>query len=159
MKAGVLVRLVVSVAVPLLAGVLGGIATSPAIPDWYGTLNKPAFSPPNWLFGPAWTVLYILMGVATFLVWQKGLQTPGVKVALLVFIIQLLLNVIWSFLFFGWRAPVAGLVEIVVLWLAILLTIVLYFRVRPAAGVLLLPYIGWVTFATILNAAIVKLNP
>jgi len=99
------------------------------------------------------------MGIALFLVWRKGFNAPGVKLALLVFLIQLALNVLWSFLFFGLRSPLAGLLEIPILWLAILVTVILFFRVSVPAGVLLLPYIGWVTFATILNAAIVKLNP
>lgn len=154
-----IVKLVISIALPLGAGVLGGIATTPAIPIWYEGLNKPAFNPPRWLFGPAWTLLYILMGIALFLVWRKGFNKPGVKLALLVFLIQLVLNVIWSFLFFGLRSPLAGLIEIIILWLAILLTLILFFRVSVPAGVLLLPYISWVTFASVLNGAIVKLNP
>lgn len=159
MKALDIVKLVVSIALPLGAGALGGLATAPAIPTWYQTLNKPVFSPPQWLFGPAWTTLYILMGIALFLVWRQGFSAPGVRLALLAFLVQLVLNVIWSFLFFGLRSPLIALIEIVVLWLAILFTIIRFFRVSVPAGVLLLPYIGWVTFATILNAALVKLNP
>lgn len=158
MKAGDIVKLIISIALPLAAGALGNIATMPAIPTWYQGLNKPAFNPPRGLFGPAWTLLYILMGIALFFVWCKGFNKPGVKLALLVFLIQLVLNVIWSFLFFGLRSPLAGLIEIVVLWLAILFTLILFFRVSVPAGVLLLPYLGWVTFATVLNAAIVTMN-
>ncbi|MCR4424461.1 MAG: TspO/MBR family protein [candidate division WOR-3 bacterium] len=159
MKGADIVKLIVSIALPLAAGALGNVATAPKIPNWYQSLNKPVFNPPRWLFGPAWTLLFILMGIALFLVWRKGFNAPGVKLALFVFLIQLALNVLWSFLFFGLRSPLAGLMEITILWLAILVTIILFFRVSVPAGVLLLPYIGWVTFATILNAAIVKLNP
>ncbi|MGQ9708290.1 MAG: TspO/MBR family protein [bacterium] len=159
MKTGDIVKLIISIALPLAAGALGNIATMPAIPTWYQGLNKPAFNPPRWLFGPAWSLLYILMGIALFLVWRRGFSNPEVKLALLVFLIQLVLNVIWSFLFFGLRSPIAGLIEIVILWLAILLTLILFFRVSVPAGVLLLPYLGWVTFASVLNGAIVKLNP
>ncbi|MFO7674814.1 MAG: TspO/MBR family protein [bacterium] len=152
------VRVLVSFAVPLLAGALGSLATRPAITGWYATLNKPPFNPPGWLFGPAWTVLYILMGLAAYLVWSRGLAAPGVKPALALFVVQMFLNVLWSFLFFAARSPLAGFVEIVALWAAILVTMVLFFRVSPAAGWLMVPYIGWVSFAAVLNGAIMLLN-
>uniref|UniRef100_A0A7C4CAW5 Tryptophan-rich sensory protein n=1 Tax=candidate division WOR-3 bacterium TaxID=2052148 RepID=A0A7C4CAW5_UNCW3 len=158
MRAQDIVKLVVSLLLPLGSGAIGGLATSAAIPTWYQELSKPAFSPPNWLFGPAWTVLYLLMGIAAFLVWRLGWGTPGVRIALAAFLGQLLLNALWSLLFFGLRSPLAGMVEIVVLWLAVGLTIVLFARVSIAAGLLLLPYIGWVTFAAVLNGAILALN-
>jgi len=144
--------------VVLVAGGIGSLATTRAIPTWYEGLRKPSFNPPEWLFGPAWTVLYLLMAVAAFLVWKQGLGVPGVKLALIVFLAQLLLNSAWSILFFGLRSPLAGLVDIFLLWFAILTTIILFFRVSTAAGVLLLPYIAWVSFAAILNAAILLLN-
>jgi tryptophan-rich sensory protein len=143
----------------LLASSIGSFATVRAIPRWYAGLAKPSFNPPEWLFGPAWTVLYLMMAVAAWLVWKQGLGVPGVKLALIVFLAQLVLNSLWSILFFGLRSPLAGLVEIIVLWLAILATIFLFFRVSVPAGVLLFPYIAWVTFAAILNAAILRLNP
>ncbi|MEO0080064.1 MAG: TspO/MBR family protein [candidate division WOR-3 bacterium] len=158
MKTGDIIKLVVCLALTLGAGALGGLATAPAIPTWYQTLSKPAFNPPQWLFGPAWTVLYILMGVAAFLVWRAGFSAAAVRLALALFLVQLVLNVLWSFLFFGLRSPLAGLVEIVILWLAIAATLVLFFRVSTVAGLLLIPYIGWVTFAAILNAALLALN-
>lgn len=158
MEIGKVVRVFISFAVPLLVGALGSLATRPAIGTWYAGLNKPVFTPPGWLFGPAWTVLYILMGLAAYLVWSRGLAAPGVKVALIVFLVQLLLNLAWSFIFFAARSPFWGFVEILVLWVAIAVTIVLFFRVRPLAGWLLLPYIGWVSFAAVLNAAIMVLN-
>ena len=129
-----------------------------AIPTWYTGLAKPSFNPPAWLFGPAWTLLYLMMAVAAWLVWKQGIGAAGVKLALAVFLAQLILNTLWSILFFGLRSPLAGLVDIVALWLAILATIVLFFRASPPAGLLLPPYIGWVTFAAIPNAAILRLN-
>lgn len=158
MKTGEALKVLVSIAVPLGCGLLGSLATRPAIPGWYSGLAKPAFAPPNWLFGPAWTLLYILMGTAAYLVWRRGLAAPGVKPALVVFLVQLALNLAWSWLFFGLRSPLAGLVEIVLLWCAIVVNIALFFRVSTAAGIMLLPYIGWVSFATALNAAIWSLN-
>jgi len=158
MKIGDVLKLAVSIVLPLACGFLGSLATRPAIEGWYSGLAKPAFAPPNWLFGPAWTVLYILMGIAAFIVWRRALAAPGVKPALLVFLIQLALNLAWSWLFFALRSPLAGLVEIGVLWCAILVTIILFFRISAPAGILLLPYIGWVSFATALNGAIYFLN-
>ncbi len=158
MKSSEIIKAVVSIAVPLGCGLLGSLATRPAITGWFTGLSKPSFAPPNWLFGPAWTLLYILMGIAAYLVWRPGLAAPGVKPALIVFLVQLVLNVAWSFLFFGMRSPLAGLVEIVVLWCAIVVSIVLFFRVSTTAGVLMLPYIGWVSFASVLNASLWSLN-
>jgi len=144
--------------VVLAAGGIGSLATTRAIPTWYKGLAKPAFNPPEWLFGPAWTALYLLMVVAAWLVCKQGFGAPGVKLALAVFLAQLILNVLWLVLFFGLRSPLAGLVDIVVLWLAILATIILFFRISLPAGVLLLPYIGWVSCAAVLNAVILRLN-
>ncbi|MCX6843538.1 MAG: tryptophan-rich sensory protein [candidate division WOR-3 bacterium] len=142
----------------LAASSIGSFATVRAIPTWYKGLAKPSFNPPNWLFGPAWTVLYLLMAVAAWLVWKQGVGAAGVKLALAVFLVQLILNALWSILFFGLRSPLAGMVDIVVLWLAILATVILFFRVSVPAGILLLPYIAWVSFAALLNAAILRLN-
>ncbi len=158
MRISVVFRAIVSIGVPLLCGFVGSFATRPAIDGWYAGLTRPAFNPPNWVFGPAWTLLYILMGIAAFLVWNRGLAARGVKPALLLFTVQLALNVAWSFIFFAGRSPLWGFVEIVVLWLAIAATVVLSFRVSAAAGWLLLPYIGWVSFAAVLNGAIMVLN-
>jgi translocator protein len=142
----------------MLASAVGSFATVRAIPTWYKGLAKPSFNPPAWLFGPAWTLLYLLMAVAAWLVWKQGIGAAGVKLALAVFLVQLVLNALWSVFFFGLCSPLAGLMDIVALWLAILATIILFFRVSVPAGVLLLPYIGWVTFAALLNAAILRLN-
>ena len=158
MRGSDLLKLLASLTVVLAAGGIGSLATTRAIPTWYKGLVKPSFNPPEWLFGPAWTMLYLLMAVAVFLVWKQGFGVPGVKLALAVFLVQLVLNALWSVLFFGLRSPLAGLVEIAVLWVAILATIILFFRVSVPAGVLLLPYIAWVSFAALLNAAILRLN-
>ena len=151
-------KLFICLGTVLAASAIGSFATVRAIPTWYKGLTKPSFNPPEWLFGPAWTVLYLMMAVAAWLVWKQGIGAPGVKLALGAFLGQLVLNCFWSILFFGFRSPLAGLVDIVLLWLAILATIVLFFRVSSAAGILLLPYIAWVSFAAVLNAAVLRLN-
>lgn len=137
--------------------VLGGLATSAAIPDWYATLAKPSWTPPNWVFGPAWTTLYVLMAVAAWLVWRRR-RLVDVRGALIAWWAQLALNLLWTMLFFGLRQPLWGLIEIVVLWIAIAITIALFYRVRPLAALLLVPYIAWVSFAISLNAGIVALQ-
>lgn len=152
------VRLVVSVVACEAAGGVGSIFTAPAIATWYAALDKPWFTPPNWLFAPAWTTLFLLMGIAAFLVWRKGLGYPGVRAALVVFAVQLVLNILWSVVFFGLKSPLGGVVEIAFLWAAIVLTIVAFWRLSVAAGVLLLPYILWVSFAAALNISVFILN-
>ncbi len=158
MSGSSLLKLLASLAVVLAAGGIGSLATTSAIPTWYRSLTKPSFNPPDWLFGPAWTLLYLLMAVAAWLVWKQGIGAAGVKLALGAFVLQLVLNSLWSVFFFGMRSPLAGLVDIIVLWMAIVATIVLFFRVSIPAGILLLPYLAWVSFAAVLNAAIVRLN-
>ncbi|MFC1893496.1 TspO/MBR family protein [Chloroflexota bacterium] len=158
-KAGEVVRLVMSLVACQCAGLIGSIFTTPAIPTWYAALEKPPFTPPNWLFAPAWATLYLLMGVAAFLVWRKGLHEEGVKSALVVFLVQLVINAVWSVVFFGLQSPVAGAIVIIALWTAILITILGFFRLSVAAGALLLPYILWVSFAAALNIAVLILNP
>lgn len=151
-------RLIISIVVCQLAGVIGSIFTTPAIPGWYASLKKPAFSPPNWLFGPVWITLFLLMGISLFIVWRKGVDTPYVRSGLIVFGIQLVFNVLWSIAFFGMRSPFAGLLIIVILWIAILLTIIQFSKVSELAAALLIPYIVWVSFATILNISLYLLN-
>ena len=152
------IKLVIAVAVPLLVGGLSGFATSRGVEAWYPTLVKPSFNPPSWIFGPVWTALYILMGVAAFLVWRKGLATKGVKAALLLFAVQLALNGLWSILFFGLRSPGWALVEIGLLGLAIVGTLIAFWRLTTAAGWLVVPYLAWVSFAAVLNGSIWMLN-
>jgi len=151
-------KLVVAVAIPLLVAGLSGFATAQGVREWYPTLVKPSFNPPSWVFGPVWTLLYLMMGIAAFLVWQKGWESGAVKTALALFAIQLILNGLWSVLFFGMRSPGLAFAEILLLWISIGGTIVLFWRVAPIAGMLLLPYEAWVTFAVVLNGAIWILN-
>ena len=153
-----LIKAIVCILLCLSAGGIGSAFTASAIPAWYATLVKPSFSPPNWVFAPVWTLLYIMMGLAAAIVWQKGLQNPVVRTALVVFLIQLILNLIWSFLFFGLRSPLYGLVDILFLWTMILVTIAQFSKVSTLAAALLIPYILWVTFATGLNLGIFLLN-
>jgi len=153
-----ILKLAISVAVPLAVGGLSGFATARGVATWYPTLTKPWFNPPAWVFGPTWTVLYVMMGLAAFLVWREGLARERVKAALVVFALQLALNALWSILFFGMQAPGWALVDIVALWLGIVATVVFFWRVVPAAGLLLLPYLAWVGFATVLNASLWWLN-
>jgi tryptophan-rich sensory protein len=139
---------------PFLAA-LGGAAFPPDA--WFAALSKPSWQPPNYLFGPVWTTLYLMMGIAAGLVWLRG-PAPAVRAALIAFAVQLLLNALWTPVFFGAQALGAALMVIVVLWLAITLTIVLFWRVQRLAAALLLPYLAWVSFATALNAALWRLN-
>lgn len=151
-------KLVVSIVACLAAGGIGSIFTRSAIPTWYATLEKPAFSPPNWLFAPVWTFLYILMGVAAFLVWRQGSGNRRVSSALIVFLIQLILNALWSVVFFGLESPLYGLIVISLLWVAILVTVIQFFKISRVASALLWPYLLWVAFAAVLNSSIWLLN-
>jgi tryptophan-rich sensory protein len=152
-------KLVISIAVPLLAGFVGSIFTMPSIPGWYADLFKPALNPPSWIFGPVWTTLFVLIGIAAFLVWKKGFEKKGVRIALSVFLFQLVLNTLWSIIFFGLHNPGWALVDIALLWLAIVAAIIAFARVSRPAAWLLLPYIMWVSFASYLNYQIYVLNP
>jgi translocator protein len=151
-------KFVASIALCQLAGVLGSFFTIPAISTWYATLNKPSFSPPNWLFSPVWISLYTLMGISLFIIWNNVGIKPEVKRAMIFFFVQLGLNALWSVFFFGLRSPLAGLIEMVFLWSAIVLTIYYFFKLSPWAGILLLPYLVWVSFAFILNLGLWILN-
>lgn len=151
-------RLVLSVIGCELVGILGSIFSVSAIPTWYATLNKPFFAPPNWIFGPVWTLLYLLMGISLYLIWELGWNTKKVKPSRNFFILQLALNFIWSPVFFGAQNPEAALVIIVAMWLAIVYTIRSLYPLSRTAAYLLVPYLFWVSFATVLNAAIVVLN-
>ena len=154
----ILIGLAIAVVVPLAVGGLSGFATARGVREWYPALVKPSFNPPSWIFGPVWTLLYVLMGIAAFLVWQKGGDGGVAHTALVVYALQLTLNGLWSIIFFGFRSPGPALVEISLLWVFIWITLVLFWQVTPFAGMLLLPYAAWVTFAVVLNAAIWVLN-
>lgn len=151
-------KLLASVLLCLFAGVIGSVFTASSLENWYPLLEKPFFNPPSWLFAPVWTLLYILMGISLYIVWEKGLQDREVKIGLLIFGVQLALNTLWSFLFFGLRSPFYGFIEIIFLWIAILLTIVQFKKVSRTAAYLLVPYILWVSFAAILNYNLWMLN-
>lgn len=139
------------------AAAIGGWATADAVTTWYPTLAKPAWNPPAWLFGPAWTLLYLLMAFAAWLVWLRR-GVPGAMPALSLYLIQLVLNAAWSVVFFGLRQPGWAFVEIVALWVAIALTLRAFWKVQPAAGALLVPYLAWVTFASALNFTLWRMN-
>ncbi|WP_167848739.1 TspO/MBR family protein [Methanolobus halotolerans] len=152
-------KLIASIVICQLAGILGAIFTASAIPTWYASLEKPFFVPPSWTFSVVWTILYLMMGLALYLVWKKGWGSRDVRIAMGVFGLQLFLNFLWSILFFGLRSPLLGLIEIVFLWLAIIATIWSFYRISRTAGLLLLPYIVWVSFAALLNYYFFVLNP
>lgn len=137
---------------------IGSLFTTPFIKTWYAELIKPSFSPPNWIFAPVWTILFILMGIAVWFIWQKGIANKKVKQAIFLFGLQLILNAKWSYLFFTFHSPLYAFIDIVILWLFILLTIISFFRLSKPAGWLMIPYIFWVSFALALNLSIVLLN-
>ncbi len=139
-------------------GYLSGLVTRESILTWYVTLNKPSFNPPNWVFAPVWTLLYIMMGVAAGMVWTSNSDEQTTKKALGFFAIQLGLNALWSCLFFGLHNPLLALIEIILLWLMIFETYNMFKKINKTVGLLLLPYLAWVSFATILNASIWWLN-
>jgi tryptophan-rich sensory protein len=149
-------KLVISLLIPQLAGGLGGIFTASSVKDWYPVLEKPSLNPPSWVFGPVWTALFFLMGYSLYLVWTSDKEDK--KTAYWVFAVQLVLNVLWSIIFFGLHSPGGALIEIVFLWLAILATIIVFAKISKPAAWLLLPYILWVSFASYLNYAIWALN-
>jgi len=146
-------KLIIAILICQLAGVFGSLFTSPSIETWYAQLEKPFFTPPSWAFGPVWITLYTLMGISLYLVWDKK-----DKFAISIFGVQLVLNVLWSLLFFGLQNPFYGLVEIIALWFAILITIVKFYKIDKRAGIILIPYILWVSVAAALNYYILILN-
>lgn len=142
-------KLILAIVVCELAGVVGSIFTTPAISTWYATLVKPSFNAPNWLFFPVWTILFALMGISLYFAWPRGK---------IIFGAQLLLNILWSVLFFGLHSPLLAFIEIILLWIAILTTIIIFYRTSRTAAYLMIPYILWVSFAAVLNIFIVILN-
>lgn len=152
------VKLVLSVLFTVGIGSLGGIFTMSEIQGWYAGLQKPSFNPPNWLFGPVWSMLYLLMGISFYLIWKQPVSAVR-NVALTLFVIQFILNFFWSILFFNQHMIAAALLEMVFMWIFILLTMIWFAKLSPTAAWLLLPYLCWVSFATVLTAAIWKLNP
>lgn len=152
-------KILIVVVTCLAIGYFSGMVTRSAITTWYPTLIKPVFNPPNWIFAPVWSMLYIMMGVAAGLVWSRiEIEKEAVKKALIFFAIQLALNALWSYLFFGLRNPMLAGVEIVILWLMIFETYSKFIKINKIAGYLFIPYLLWVSFASVLNASIWWLN-
>jgi benzodiazapine receptor len=152
------VKLVAAIVICNAAGFLGSVFTTPGIPTWYASISKPGFTPPNWVFAPAWTTLFVLMGMALYIVWDRtGFRDKG-RIALYVFTGQLVLNILWSVLFFGMQSPMLAFLEIIALWIAILFTIMKFWEIDRKAGYLLMPYIAWVSFAALLNLSVWLLN-
>ena len=153
-----IVKGIIAIAIPLLVGGASGFFTVTGVESWYQTIQKPSWNPPNWVFGPVWTTLYIMMGIALFLVWKEDTSQELKKIAIALFSVQLILNFFWSFIFFNLQQPGWALVEIIAMWFFILLTIFAFAQVNKTAAWLLVPYISWVSFATILNYSIWQLN-
>ncbi len=165
-------RLIISLALPQLAGLVGSFFTAPAIPGWYASLEKPGFSPPNWLFGPAWITLYVLMGISIYLIWSK--LEPGsfwswlreifsgrerkIKIAFWLFWLHLFFNASWSIIFFGLQNPGLAFINIIIIWFLIIVLMVRFWKINRWASYLLLPYFLWVSFAGALNYFIWYLN-
>ena len=158
MKFNDILKLIVAIGISELAGVVGSVFTFSAIPNWYAGLAKPVLNPPSWIFGPVWTTLYLLMGIAAFLVWNKGWERKDVRKALALFLLQLVLNAAWTIIFFGLHSPFWAFMDISAMWLAMIWTMALFYRISKPAMWLLLPYILWVSFAGVLNFAIWNLN-
>ena len=152
-----ILKLFLAILICEFIGILGSVFTIPAIATWYQALNKPQFSPPNYIFGPVWTTLYALMGISIYLILEKKLKKEKDKIIAL-FSLQLFLNFLWSVIFFSFHLPLLAFLEILFLWANILFLIIIFWKYSKPASVLLIPYLLWVSFATILNASIVILN-
>ncbi len=154
-----IIYFVLAIGICLLAGYIGSYYTEPEFTTWYASLQKPDLTPPSWIFAPVWTVLFILMGISLYLIIDAGLKNPEVKVALVLFLFQLVLNVGWSFFFFGRHSTFYGFLAIILLWAILLCTIIQVFRISFPAALLLLPALVWITFAAVLNYLIMTMNP
>jgi translocator protein len=157
MRASNIFPVILCIALPLIVGSISGIATSGNITTWYAALNKPVFNPPNYLFGPVWTILYILMGISLFLIW-KSPSGDARNYALAIFGLQLVLNFTWSFIFFHFKQAGWAFVEIIMVWISVLAMIIIFHRVSKTAAFLQIPYLLWVSFASVLNGFIWWLN-
>jgi translocator protein len=150
-------KLVIAILIPLALGAIAGRFTAQAVPDWFASLNRPSFSPPNWIFGPVWTVLYILLGISLFLIW-KQIPSKQRNNALWIFSLQMFLNFIWSFVFFYFHQIGLALIVIIGLWISIIFMLISFYKIKPLAAYLNMPYLLWVTFASVLNAGYFTLN-
>ena len=153
-----ILKIIFSLLICQLAGFIGAIFNGTAVKTWYAHINKPGFTPSNWIFGPVWITLYVLMGISLFLVWNAEIDTKVKQTALVFFFIQLILNTLWSYFFFYLQNPLYGLIEIVILLIFIIFTMLKFFPIRSLAGFLLVPYVLLVGFATVLNYSIWQLN-
>lgn len=151
-------RLIASILIVFFSGAVGSLATFPEITTWYAALAKPAWTPPNEWFGPIWTILYILIGIALFLVWRQGWDRRDVRFAIGIFAVQLVLNILWSLVFFGLNSILGGFIVIFLLWIAILANMVAFYVLSKPAGLLFVPYIIWVSIASYLNYSVMLLN-
>lgn len=152
-----IVKLIISIAIPVVTGLIASWFTSRSVDTWFTTLNRPSIAPPNWVFGPVWTLLYVLMGISLYIIWRRTESIQKEK-ALFIFGLQLACNFLWSFFFFYMRKPSFALVDIIVLWVLIVVMIVRFYRLSPTAGLLNIPYLLWVSFAMALNYQYWKLN-
>ena len=157
MNTTLIIKLVTSLILTLGVGAIAGIFTSSAVTGWYTTLHKPSFNPPDWLFGPVWTVLYIIMGISLFMIWKLEPSRER-NIALLLFMFQLIANFCWSFIFFHFKLIGPALIDIIVLWISIVVMLVMFYTIKPLAAYLNIPYLLWVSFASILNGAYYFLN-
>ena len=158
MKIPLWAKLLICIVTCLLVGYIGSISTQETINGWYATLEKPSYNPPNWIFAPVWTTLYCLMGISAALVWHQGWGKNEVSNSLMFFLFQLVLNGLWSTVFFGMQSLSGAMVIIICLWIVLLITLLRFYKISKVAGLLLVPYILWVSFATLLNASILSLN-
>ena len=152
------IKLLISIALPLLVGFSGSQFTDTGQGTWYASIDKPDWNPPGWVFGPVWTSLYILMGIAFYLIWKSDTPRRQKNAAMILWVVQLVLNFLWSFIFFEQHELGLAVIEIILLWLAILATIFAFARISRLAAWLLVPYISWVSFASILTWTIWELN-
>ena len=150
-------KLIVALVVPLSIGAFAGMFTTEAIPGWYASLNRPSFNPPNWIFGPVWTTLYLLMGVSLFIIWKQE-KSKERNLAIVTFFVQLVFNFAWSFIFFYFNYIGLALIEISLLWLSIVIMLVQFYKIKPLAAYLNIPYLMWVSFASALNLSYFLLN-
>jgi translocator protein len=151
-------KLILAIAIPLAVGFISGFFTITGVGSWYQTIQRPSWNPPGWIFGPVWTTLYVMMGIALYLIWKADTSRNLKNYAILLFALQLTLNFLWSFIFFNQHQPGWAFAEIVALWVLILFTIFAFAKINSLAAWLLVPYISWVSFAAILNYSIWKLN-
>lgn len=155
---GNILKLIISILIPVATGAMSGFFTTTGVDSWYQAIQKPSWNPPSWVFAPVWTSLYVMMGVSLYLVWKSDVELKRKRIAITLFAAQLVLNFFWSLIFFTLQSPGWALVEIIVMWLFILLTIFSFAKIRKVAAWLLVPYISWVSFATILTYTIWRLN-